>query len=83
MAESVIKTTRDTCEAAIKDDRFVALLIDETTDSALIAQLVVHYRTVHRGVLTQRFGTMLPLSEAQTGIAIRNIITKHMHGKTE
>lgn len=57
-------------QSQLKDQRFVAVLLDETKDVSNLEQLVVHYRISLRGDIKHIFGEMIALGVSQTGESI-------------
>lgn len=69
-----------TVSAALHDDRFIALLLDESTDAGNISQLVVHYRISHYGDVVQMFGALIPMGVSHNADAILTLVRQHLKG---
>jgi hypothetical protein len=67
---------------AIDAGRFVALLLDETTDSSNKAQLVVHLNWVLEGEFHTHFEHLLEIPLRKTAVAIDEVVVKYLKGKT-
>lgn len=75
------KEHEDFIKKVISEGRFVALLLDETTDCTNIAQLVVHLRIVYRGELRTFFYKMIELTGSQTSEALVRVVVNFLSGK--
>ncbi len=66
---------------AVAGQRFIGLLLDETTDSANICQLVVHYRFALYGKIYTSFGGMIPLGVKKDQETVTAAVEKYIQGK--
>lgn len=80
IAAQVQKSVLHRIQSAVNDDRFVAVLLDESTDSGNVSQLSVHYRVVYCGKIVQMFGALIPLGISHTADAILKLLKDHLAG---
>ena len=66
---------------ALSKQRFITLLLDETTDISNTAQLAVHIQFYLNGNFYSFFGQLLPLGAEQTTPAICKAVLGFLKGK--
>ena len=81
IADQIRKENEKLVRDALSNERFIAFLLDETTDVSNVGQLVVHLRIALRGELYHRFGEMIPLSTRKTAQAILDHTNTYCEGK--
>lgn len=67
--------------AALRDDRFISILLDESTDAGNISQLGITYRIAHFGEVTQMFAALIPMGISHAADAILTLVRAHLKGK--
>lgn len=71
---------RNEVRAALKDDRFISILLDESTDAGNISQLGITYRIAHFGNVTQLFAALIPMGVSHGADAILSLLRVHLKG---